>query len=65
MSLSVIKAGVDAGAAGAIVASLAGWLPPLAAGLAIVWYLIQIAESATGQAVIQRVKEWISRRDTR
>lgn len=32
---------------GTIVATIAGWLPPLAALLAIVWTLIQIYESKT------------------
>jgi hypothetical protein len=37
----------DLGAVGTIVASLAGLLPPLAALIAIVFYLIQIKESDT------------------
>lgn len=35
----------DAAAGVAVIASNAGWLPPLAALLGIVWYLIQISES--------------------
>lgn len=31
----------------AIIAVLAGWLPPLAAAIALIWYVIQIAESDT------------------
>lgn len=52
LPLHPVKAAVDAGAAGAIVATLVGWLPAIAAALAIVWYLVQIAESKTGQRFI-------------
>lgn len=34
---------------GAIVGAIVGWLPPAAALIAIVWYLIQIKESKTYQ----------------
>ncbi len=37
-----LKQSIDFAAAGTILASLLGWLPPLAAGLAIVWYLFLI-----------------------
>lgn len=40
---------VDAGAGATIVASLAGFLPPLAAIAGIIWYGIQIYESKTCQ----------------
>jgi hypothetical protein len=35
--------------AGAIVATIAGWLPPFAAVVALIWYAIQIWESKTIQ----------------
>ena len=38
---------LDVGAAGAVIATLVGWLPTIAAVLAIFWYLIQIWESKT------------------
>jgi hypothetical protein len=38
----VVRHATDAVAAGAIVTSLVGWLPPVAALLGIVWYILQI-----------------------
>lgn len=38
---------IDAGAAGLIMGTFVGWLPGIAAFLAVVWYLIQIWESRT------------------
>lgn len=48
----------NAAGAGSIVATIAGWVPPLAAGVALVWYLIQITESQT-------VQNWIKNRRLR
>lgn len=47
---------VDSVSAVAIVGTLAGYLPPLAALAAIVWYTVQIWESKTVQA-------WVHRKD--
>lgn len=47
--LRVITMTADAGAVGLIAGAITGWLPPLAAILAIVWYVIQIYESSTLQ----------------
>ncbi len=44
----------DLVAVGGIVLSLAGYLPPLAAIVAIVWYIIQIFESRTLQTILNR-----------
>ncbi len=44
--------------AGAVVTSLLGWLPPVAAFIAFVWYCIQIYESST-------VQKWLFRRRLR
>lgn len=44
----------DIGAAGAVIGTLAGYLPTAAAVLAIVWYCIQIWESKT-------VRKWTGR----
>jgi uncharacterized membrane protein YccC len=44
----------DGAAAMAILASLAGWLPPAAAVIGIIWYAIQIWESRTLQDWVQR-----------
>lgn len=43
---------------GVIVSTVAGWAPPIAATVALVWYLIQIYESAT-------VQRWIALRRVR
>lgn len=37
-----LRLGADLISAGAIVTSLMGWLPPIAAILGIVWYVLQI-----------------------
>lgn len=44
--------------AGAIIGTLAGWVPVIAALVALVWYVIQISESAT-------VRRWLAARRTR
>lgn len=44
---------VDAVSAGAILGTMVGVLPPLAAFVAIVWYAIQIWESATVQLYVR------------
>lgn len=44
---------VDASAVGVITAAIIGWLPPLAALVAIIWYIIQIFESRTIQKKIR------------
>ncbi len=50
---------VGNGASGvAIVSTLAGWLPPAAALIALVWYVIQIYESDT-------IQKWIRGRRVR
>ncbi len=47
------------GASGlAIVTTIFGWLPPAAALIAIVWYVVQIYESDT-------IQKWIKSRRTR
>lgn len=48
----------DAAGVFAIVASLLGWLPPVAAVVAIAWYLIQIWESRT-------IQSWVLKRHER
>lgn len=47
---------VDAISASAILATLAGFLPPLAAIAGIIWYGIQIYESKTVQAWVNKRK---------
>jgi hypothetical protein len=62
---------VDVISAAAIVGSLMHWLPPLAAVLAVVWYVLQIYESQTVQGwlhhrkVVKRLKSRHRRRVAR
>jgi hypothetical protein len=49
----------DVGAIGAILGSLAGYLPPMAALIGILWYAIQIWESDTVQRL--RSRRWVDR----
>ena len=41
---------------GTVVATLAAWLPPLAALFTIVWTLIRILETATVQKLLKKFK---------
>jgi hypothetical protein len=53
------KMAVDGLSLAAVVATLAAWLPPLAAFASLVWTLIRIWETAT----VQRwVKRWRARK---
>ena len=45
---------IDGLAFGTLVASLASWLPPIAAGFTIVWTAIRIVETTTVQRLVQR-----------
>ena len=49
-----VKTVVDAAAVSSTVAALAGWLPPLASALTIVWLSIRIWESETVQSIRER-----------
>jgi hypothetical protein len=51
-----IKHGLDLAAIGTVVATIAGWLPSVAAGLSIVWTLIRIYETRTVQRLLGREK---------
>lgn len=42
---------------GAVVFTLGGYLPPLAAFVALAWYFIQIAESETFRNMLKRRRE--------
>lgn len=47
-----VKLAGDALSIGTVVASLAGWLPEVAAALSIVWTAIRIYETKTVQKII-------------
>lgn len=47
---------MDVAAAGTVVATLAGWLPVIAAALAIVWYVIRILETDTAKAIFAKLR---------
>lgn len=49
MSAEHIKTVVDVGSIGTVVATIAGWLPAIAALASLVWTLIRIYESRTVQ----------------
>lgn len=48
---------VDAVSVGTVVATLAAWLPPLAAFLSIVWTGLRLWEMFTGKPIADRRKE--------
>ncbi len=47
---------------GAILGSMAGWLPPISALAALTWYLISIWETKTVQDFVVRIKAWFHRK---
>jgi hypothetical protein len=51
-----LKHCLDAAAIGTVVATIAGWLPAVAAGLSIIWTLIRIYETGTVQRLLGRQK---------
>ena len=53
---------VDVAAGAGVVATIMGWLPAIAAVLGIVWYLVQLFESKTGQRIIEWARVKIFRR---
>ena len=48
---------IDALSIGGVIATLAGWLPAIAAALSIIWTAIRIYESRTVQQLITRWKK--------
>lgn len=48
---------IDVAGAIAVLSSLLGWVSPLAALIAVIWYVIQIWESRTIQAWVQKRHE--------
>ena len=48
---SVLKHGIDAVAAGGVIASLIGYLPAIAAVMSILWFAIQIIEKLSGEKI--------------
>lgn len=49
-----IRIGLDMLAAGAVFGTIVSWLPPISAALGIIWFLIQIWESRTVQAFVDK-----------
>jgi hypothetical protein len=58
LNMTVGDAVIHATAAGSILSTVAGWLPPAAALLAVVLYTLQILEHKT-------VRDWFARRRLR
>lgn len=54
MNHDTAKHAVDAASIGTMLASLAGWLPAIAAALSILWTLIRIYETQTVQKLLGR-----------
>lgn len=52
MTFDDVAPAFHTGAVASILGSLVGWLPPLAAVLAAIWYSIEIYESKTFQRII-------------
>lgn len=55
---------VDLAAVSGVIATLAGWLPGIAAALSIIWLVIRIVESDTTHAVVRtltgkEVRRWL------
>jgi hypothetical protein len=55
--VSVLRHCIDWVSAITVVGAVAGYLPPIAAVFAIIWYLIQIYESRTVQGWLKREKK--------
>lgn len=55
--MSYATASLDFSAAAVILVSILGYLPPIAAVLAIIWYVLQIWESRTIQTYISKRHE--------
>lgn len=49
MSLPIVRAGVDTAALGGLIATFLGWMGPIGALLAVIWYGLQIYESKAVQ----------------
>lgn len=55
-----IRLVADVTAAGGIVASLMSWLPPVAAALGCIWYLLLFYEKVSGkQFHLTRLGQWL------
>lgn len=50
------KHAIDILSIGTVIATLASWLPPLAALISIIWGLLRIYESRTVQRMLRRWK---------
>jgi hypothetical protein len=57
MSLHELTKVGDALSVALVVATIAQWLPAIAAGLSIVWTVIRIFETSTVQRLLGRAKE--------
>lgn len=51
-----LKTAADVASVGTVVATLAGWLPSVAALLTIIWTAIRIIESETVRGLVQRLR---------
>ena len=58
---SELKHGIDAVAYANVVATIVGWLPPIAAALTVVWLTIQITEKIVGKPFVEVVRCFLDR----
>lgn len=56
-----MKHSIDVIAYGNTAATLMGWLPPIAAGLTVLWLAIQITEKVTGKSFVEVVRCFLDR----
>lgn len=63
MDNCTVSACADAGGVLIIVGSLTDVFPTAAAGLAAIWYLVQMWESQTGKGIRDRVRLWFLKRN--
>ena len=58
MYTQFVRPAADSTALVTLVGTLTAWLPPIAALITIVWYLLRILEMATGKQLHELIKEW-------
>jgi chromate transport protein ChrA len=58
----ILKATGDTMAVGAIIGTFLGWLPSIAAILSILWFIVQLYESQTGQRIFTWLRSLFQRK---
>lgn len=55
--VKIVRAGVDATALGALLSTFIGWMGPIGAVLAVLWYAAQLYESKFVQDIIAKYRK--------